>query len=551
MLVAPIERDALLQVLQGPGEIAAPVERVAEDVVSDQAQRGVVGSLGQAEQLFTEPPRGLELSAQFVEFPEPPEDGKDSGLSPSCRHSSRADCSSVPLRVSRALCGHQRPARAPIRSASSCSTRSRLVGQVARTLQGLPEVGDGSRFAERSTARCPASLPLDDRLVGESGLRVVMRDAARAALAAVSGNRSIIVSAMRACSSCRRLKQRLVGGLLDECVLEDVGGVGRHAALVEQLGLAELRERVLQRALVEGRDGRAAARSENLRPSAAPSWATSLTAPADRGGPSASPAASTGMASGGSGAGRARSGRLVCEQPGLQHHLGELFDEQRHAVGLGHDLLQDFRGQRLPPVTRSTMSSVWLRVEPVERERGDVLRCRSTAAENSGREVMSSSDRRGRHLPERRGRAAPAWTDRPSADPRARSRSGACGERQEQRDDRPRASSAFCRCGVRLEGGAPVGTRQREERGQQRHALRAGPGRIAPGRPRACASSARARSLARSSQRALEEARSRVERAVLLVGRAAAVPARGAPLGRDLLREHRGPGATCRCPARR
>ena len=49
---------------------------------------------------------------------------------------------------------------------------------------------------------------------------------------------------------------------------------------------------------------------------------------------------------------RQRARQLVAiagirEQPGFQHRLGQLFDEQRHAVGARHDLLDDFGRQRL------------------------------------------------------------------------------------------------------------------------------------------------------------------------------------------------------------
>ena len=42
-------------------------------------------------------------------------------------------------------------------------------------------------------------------------------------------------------------QQRLVGGVLDQRVLEDVAGPRRPAALIEQLGLDQLAQPVLQR----------------------------------------------------------------------------------------------------------------------------------------------------------------------------------------------------------------------------------------------------------------------------------------------------------------
>ena len=53
------------------------------------------------------------------------------------------------------------------------------------------------------------------------------------------------------------------------------------------------------------------------------------------------------MASGGSGPSSIVAVARVAQQTRLQHRLGELLDEQRHAVGARHDLLQHLRRQRL------------------------------------------------------------------------------------------------------------------------------------------------------------------------------------------------------------
>ena len=37
----------------------------------------------------------------------------------------------------------------------------------------------------------------------------------------------------------------------------------------------------------------------------------------------------------------------LVDQPGFQDHLDELFDEQRHPIGLGDHLLKDLRRERL------------------------------------------------------------------------------------------------------------------------------------------------------------------------------------------------------------
>ena len=55
-----------------------------------------------------------------------------------------------------------------------------------------------------------------------------------------------------------------------------------------------------------------------------------------------------GIASGGSGTGRAHSGpSRSWSKPGFQHHLGQLLHKQRHPIGPGHHLLHDLRRERL------------------------------------------------------------------------------------------------------------------------------------------------------------------------------------------------------------
>ena len=73
-----------------------------------------------------------------------------------------------------------------------------------------------------------------------------------------------------------------------------------------------------------------------------------------------------GIASGGRGPVSSIPIAAVPEQPGLQHGLRQLLDEQWHAIGLGHDLLEHLRRQglsagHLPGEQRSQPA-----VEPVQ-----------------------------------------------------------------------------------------------------------------------------------------------------------------------------------------
>ncbi len=76
--------------------------------------------------------------------------------------------------------------------------------------------------------------------------------------------------------------------------------------------------------------------------------------------------------------GKRRQGRIQCivvgmltEQARLHHHAGELLHEQRHAVGLGHDLLHDFARQRLGHQQLDHAGGLAVS-ETVQRQRRDV-----------------------------------------------------------------------------------------------------------------------------------------------------------------------------------
>ena len=142
------------------------------------------------------------------------------------------------------------------------------------------------------------------------------------------------------------LEQRLIRGVLDQGVLEAVGGLGRSAAAEDQLGSDQLVERgaqMLFRPIGDRRkqlvrelaaddrpdlgdllDRREAVEAghqrvvKRRRDRERRQWAGQLVAVAG-----------------------------VREQARFQHRLGQLLDEQRHAVGARHDLVQHLAGQRL------------------------------------------------------------------------------------------------------------------------------------------------------------------------------------------------------------
>ena len=160
-----------------------------------------------------------------------------------------------------------------------------------------------------------------------------------------------------------RLAERAVGDILNQGVLEPIAGVGRHAAPKDQLGRHQLvegraqlrfgpRGERLEQLMGESR-ARSRRRSERLRARAAEAIETGheesrRVAGIER---------------------RQQAGELEMvargdEQTRLQHHLGQLLDEQRHAVGARDDLLEDLGWQTLAPVIHATMARTWRRLSP-------------------------------------------------------------------------------------------------------------------------------------------------------------------------------------------
>ena len=128
---------------------------------------------------------------------------------------------------------------------------------------------------------------------------------------------------------------------------------------------------------------------ENSRPIAAPIWAVSLI------GERRSSRAVERIVQGRWDRKRAQRGgkyiRLILftQQSGFQDALGEFFHEERDAVGLGHDLVEDVRRQLLSGRHAVNHRHCLVPVEPVERQRVALSRPIQGAA-NSGRNVITN-----------------------------------------------------------------------------------------------------------------------------------------------------------------
>ena len=142
------------------------------------------------------------------------------------------------------------------------------------------------------------------------------------------------------------LQQRLVGRVLDQRMLEAVRRLRRQPLLVQELRLHQLVQSPVQGVLVPRGDG-----LQQFIGKLAPQRRPELRQALHRR-QAIQPRHQRVVQRGGNRQRGQGPGQLVAllpllEQPGLQHHLGQLFDKQRHPIGLGHHLLDHLGGQRL------------------------------------------------------------------------------------------------------------------------------------------------------------------------------------------------------------
>ena len=129
-------------------------------------------------------------------------------------------------------------------------------------------------------------------------------------------------------------------------MLEHIAGARRPSPLVEQLRLNQLRQPRLQGRLVQGHNG-----LEHVVGKLAPHHRPQLGHVP--GGAKPIQAGHKRILQGGGNRHRAQGSsqhivlRVLLQQVGLQEHLGELFDKQRHAIGLGHNVRHHLRWQCL------------------------------------------------------------------------------------------------------------------------------------------------------------------------------------------------------------
>ena len=126
----------------------------------------------------------------------------------------------------------------------------RGIRQSAKQFQAPPRVVGGFEVGGALQRPPSGGLPIGNGLLDQAGLGVVLRQQLRSGVDDLgkvgfqSGGDALVVLLAGA------LQKRLVGGVLDESVLEAVGRLRRRSLLVKEFGSDQLRKSLVQKILV-------------------------------------------------------------------------------------------------------------------------------------------------------------------------------------------------------------------------------------------------------------------------------------------------------------
>ena len=249
-----VRRDDPLQARSRRLELAKVVQGVTERPVGGEIETGILSTLGHVDELLGEASCGVELSSVIVKVPETVQRRKLlCRVAQLLAQLQRSPIGSPRFRGRVALGGsqggpHRRQqvqlAPRPLGAFRHGAKHLQPLGEVCGRLQ----IG---RSLERPLAR---ALPVGHGFAGASCLGVVTGEQLGLGLDDL-GELLSRISAIRACDLLApALEQRLVGGVLDQGVLEAVGRLGRRAAAEDQLGCDQLVEGRAELGFGQGRD---------------------------------------------------------------------------------------------------------------------------------------------------------------------------------------------------------------------------------------------------------------------------------------------------------
>jgi hypothetical protein len=192
----------------------------------------------------------------------------------------------------------------------------------------------------------PGPLPIGHSLRAQVRLRVVVRQPLGLRLAARRNARRHHLGHTLMGLLAGAPQQGLIGGVLDQGMLETVRRLRRQPLPVQELGRDQLVQPLLHGVLVPGRDG-----LQQFIGELTPQGSSELRQGLHRR-QAIQPRHQRVVQRGGNGQRRQGAGqpialRPLLQQAGLQHHRGSLFHKQRHPIGLGHHLFDDLRRQHL------------------------------------------------------------------------------------------------------------------------------------------------------------------------------------------------------------
>ena len=341
--------------------------------MGEDRERGGVGTLPQAQQRVANLACRVQLRLCDIIPPQPKQDRNELwGLA---HLLTQRVCLSVGvLHLGRGVpFGHQqRRTEGNVEGQDLLELRRRL-WQGLEQLNPSGEVAYGFHIGRAVAGLLACPLPVGHRLLVAARRGVVMcqqfglcRNDLRKSGFQHLGNALVVVLA-------RTLQQRLIGDILDQCVFEEVGGLRRHASLIEEFGCDEALEFALQRLLIELSDGYKGLQEGigEVPPQRGAQLGETLCGHQPTRRAMRESCKVAGIATAEPGPARTCSLLSRGEEIGFQHRLGHFFDKQRDAIAFLHEVLHNLSRERVAPVTRSARSSTiwatWVRGSRLKR----------------------------------------------------------------------------------------------------------------------------------------------------------------------------------------
>ena len=247
-----IREDDLFQARSGRLELSKVVQGIAERPVGREIKTSVLSTLGHVDKLLAEASSGVEIRYYKVKVPQTVQHREMLWrVTQFLAQLQRSTIGSLHFRGRVAFSGHKR--RAHCRQQVQFAPR--LLGAVrhgTKNFQTLSEMRDRLRVCRHEQGPLAGLQVIVGRAIGHVRFTVMVRDYLGMCLDRLRETGFQQFCGLQMVLLAGPSQQRAVGGILDQRVLEDIIRPGRAAALVEQFGVDQLPQTLLQQIVAGG-----------------------------------------------------------------------------------------------------------------------------------------------------------------------------------------------------------------------------------------------------------------------------------------------------------